>query len=172
MKHFSIALFSCIALVSLAACKPERKSETPVPEESASAPAAGETAPRPAAISETIAADGRFAVAGIDDEPSVADFLTTLKEAAAENDARKFAALCRYPFKQYRSGNATKEYADADELAAHIDSVFPAEVKQAIADATYEKLFVNDKGVMIHHGEVWIGLDNGTLKVLATNPAE
>ncbi len=156
MKRTNIALLSCLAVLSVAACKPE--AEAPAAEFKAG--------------TVSVADDGRFSIAGIDDEQSVSDFLTALKESAAASDAQKLASLCQYPFKQYRSGNVTKEFANAEELAANVDTVFPAEVKQAIADATYEDLFVNYKGIMIHHGEVWIGLDNDALKVLATNPKE
>ncbi len=123
-------------------------------------------------------ADGPdFSVAGLEKE-EVGAFFRTLKEAAARDDRRKVASLVAYPLTVQLQGQPVT-LKDAADFVARYPALMNAYVREAVAAAEMERLFVNWQGVRIGRGAIWFGgvsLDdqaeehNYAIKIVAINP--
>ncbi|BDI28684.1 hypothetical protein CCAX7_007350 [Capsulimonas corticalis] len=114
-------------------------------------------------------AAGKYAVAGIDHDASVALFLRTLKIAAANNDAKKIASLAAFPLHTSVHGKPGQTVSPALFLRRY-PAIFTPKVKKAVARQREKDLFVNWRGVMIGDGEVWFApVKGGRLKIIAVN---
>jgi hypothetical protein len=90
------------------------------------------------------------------DHAAFHDALVALQSAVASEDAEAVAEYIPFDTPINVDGDEVT-YSSPDEfVAAYADIVTP-EVVDAIESQTYETLFVNQQGVMIGNGEVWLG---------------
>lgn len=90
------------------------------------------------------------------DHAAFHDALVALQSAVASEDAEAVAEYIPFDTPINIDGDEVT-YSSPDEfVAAYADIVTP-EVVDAIESQTYETLFVNQQGVMIGNGEVWLG---------------
>lgn len=78
-----------------------------------------------------------------------------LQKDMADGDKAGVAALVAYPLGVTVNGKPEKIH-DARELVDNWDRIVTPEVRKAVADQQFSRLFVNDQGVMIGDGQVWI----------------
>lgn len=78
-----------------------------------------------------------------------------LQQDMAAGDKAGVAALVAYPLGVTVNGKPEKIH-DARELVDNWNRIVTPEVRKAVADQQFSKLFVNDQGVMIGDGQVWI----------------
>lgn len=83
--------------------------------------------------------------------PEVQRFLKDLKTGVAARDSKAICAMVSYPLVT-RSGKVTNPAA----CAGQYKRIFNQKVVDAVGRQRFENLFVNDQGVMIGDGEVWM----------------
>jgi hypothetical protein len=92
-----------------------------------------------------------FAVAGISRAEAV-EFLARLQQAVATGDAAAVASLTRFPL----TVNGRSGAANATEFVSRYEVIYNERVRTAILNQTVAGMFVNWKGLIVGHGEVWI----------------
>jgi hypothetical protein len=78
-----------------------------------------------------------------------------IQQAVAEGDATAFADWVSYPIEVVADGQ-TMVIGDAAEFADHYGTIVTPEIAQAVADQSFNELFVNSEGAMFGNGEVWM----------------
>ncbi len=81
-----------------------------------------------------------------------AQFYQRLRVALGQDNRAAACALLAYPL-NHSSGTL----ASAGECQERFDAVFTIDVRKAVGKQAFEDLFVNERGVMVGLGEVWIG---------------
>ncbi|HVF57533.1 MAG TPA: hypothetical protein VM934_15365 [Pyrinomonadaceae bacterium] len=114
--------------------------------------------------------EGKYSVAGIDDERAVEKFLADLQEAVAQDDRARVASMLSYPLTLH-SGKRRTVLRRKSDLLKKYGVVFNRKVKDALAKQKASELFANWQGVMIGDGAIWFGEVGGAgqLKVVAVN---
>ena len=78
-----------------------------------------------------------------------------LQQAVAAHDAAAVAGLVAYPITVTHGGHALTVRSPAAFVKAY-DRIVTPRIAKVIATADYERLFVNDQGIMLGDGEVWL----------------
>jgi hypothetical protein len=105
--------------------------------------------------------EGRFSVAGLDDDREVEQFFISFKEAIAKADKKKVASLVSYPIKvNLASGRWTKIRNAADFIRTY-DRIFDDQFKRLILRTDVKDLWAKSSGVAMPSGEIWF---NGIVK--------
>jgi hypothetical protein len=78
-----------------------------------------------------------------------------IQTAINEDDATAFATWVSYPINVVADGE-TMSIADEEGLVAHFDSILIDDIRAVVADQLWQDVFVNDQGVMLGGGEVWL----------------
>jgi hypothetical protein len=116
-------------------------------------------------------AQGKYEVAGVDDEIIVTEFLSTLQKKVIANDRTSIAGMVDYPLSVTVSGKKYILKTPKDFLAKY-DIVVNKNVQNAILKTT--EPFAKCDGIMLgDHGEVWLNLaapDFKVLKIGTINP--
>lgn len=81
--------------------------------------------------------------------------VTSLKRAVAAEDAAAVAAMVHYPL-QARIGGTRIEVKDAAQFQAQYAQLMVPEITRAIAGQDYDAALVNQQGIMLGDGQVWI----------------
>jgi hypothetical protein len=76
------------------------------------------------------------------------------------------------------SGGTSRFYRDSAALRADYERVFTPQVRRAILDQRFERLFGSSRGLMIGNGQVWFDRfcsnrrcsPPGPVRILAVNP--
>lgn len=121
---------------------------------------------------DTLRAQGApaFDVAGTDAK-QVAAFLKTLQSAVAVDNRLKVATLVDFPLEAW-AGGAKLTVRNDSEFQARYGQIFNPDLRQAIASAKVDALFVNQQGVMIDNGRVClrpVAERKNALKIVAIN---
>ena len=105
--------------------------------------------------------EGRFSVAGLDNDSEVEGFFISFKEAIVRRDKKKVASLVSYPIRvNLDSGRRTKIDNAAGFIRAY-DRIFDAEFRRVIARTDVKDLWAKWSGVAMPRGEIWF---NGIVK--------
>ncbi len=80
---------------------------------------------------------------------------TELQRGVAADDSAAVAALLRYPVRVSVDGK-TQKLADAAAFQRDYGKIVTSALKALIAEQRFDTLFVNQQGVMLGQGEVWI----------------
>jgi hypothetical protein len=149
----------------LAACGEQAKSsgEATAPAaapasmaQTASATPAEASLPGPAAADPAAAKAMDARVERVLGEPSAyRAMVVALKQAVAKQDAAAVAALVHYPL-QARIGGKRIEVTDAAQFQAQYAQLMVPEIVRAIETQDYDTALVNQQGVMLGDGQVWI----------------
>lgn len=126
------------------------------------ADAATDQCPAPDTGSQSTSLD----MAGIETPAAAMAFIGKLQNALKDDDKQAIAAVIRYPLNVYDNGKVKETYANAESVVKGFSGLFTPAVRQAIRCTKSEAdWFVNDQGLMLGNGEVWIdGWGNGTPK--------
>jgi hypothetical protein len=115
----------------------------------------------PIALSQSVQKEGRFSVAGLDDDREVEQFFISFKEAIARADKKTVASLVSYPIRvNLRSGRSRKIKNVADFIGAY-DQIFDAEFRELIRRTEVKDLWAKSSGVATPRGELWF---NGVIR--------
>lgn len=90
------------------------------------------------------------------DHAAFHDALMAIQSAVASEDAEAVAEYIPIDTPINIDGDEVT-YASPEEFVAAYPDIVTPEVVDAIEGQTYETLFVNQQGVMIGSGEVWLG---------------
>lgn len=153
-------------LLALAACAPEARqadapaasapaaSTTPVASAPASAPPASATPATQEPSAKDAEVDARIdRVLG--DHAAYRSVLERLQAAVKADDRPAVAALVRYPF-EARLADGKRRIDSAQDFLAQYDQILTPAIAQAITAQRYGELQVNQNGVMLGSGQVWI----------------
>ena len=83
-----------------------------------------------------------------------ATFLTNLQRAVRANDRGAVAKLVHYPLRVNSDGRS-RFYPDSAAFRADYERIFTPQVRRAILDQRFERLFGSSRGLMIGQGQVW-----------------
>ena len=83
-----------------------------------------------------------------------------IQKAVADDDGAAFAEWVSYPITVTADGEAMS-IADAGQFAEQYDNILTDEIKAAISGQKWADVMVNDQGIMLGDGQVWI---NGICK--------
>ena len=124
------------------------------------APAAPATPPEAdAPTSEPAQGDARARIERVlGDAAAYEKVFTDLQQGVARGDQAAVAALMRYPLRVDVAGKA-RQVRDAATFEREYDSIVTRGVARTIAAQSFDTVFVNQQGVRIGNGQVWI---NGT----------
>ncbi len=78
-----------------------------------------------------------------------------IQQAVAEGDSTAFAGWVSYPIEVMADGQPMV-IGDAGEFAAHYAAIVTPEIAGAVADQSFNALFVNAEGAMFGDGQVWM----------------
>jgi len=78
-----------------------------------------------------------------------------IQQSVAEGDATTFASWVSYPIEVTADGEAMV-IGDAAQFAEHYEAIVTPGIAGAIADQSFNELFVNDQGAMFGNGQVWM----------------
>ncbi|RXR06614.1 hypothetical protein [Pseudoxanthomonas composti] len=87
--------------------------------------------------------------------PAYRAMVASLKRAVAAEDAAAVAAMVHYPL-QARIGGTRIEVKDAAQFQAQYAQLMVPEITRAIAGQDYDAALVNQQGIMLGDGQVWI----------------
>lgn len=154
-------------LLSLAACAPETPqagapaasapaaSTTPVASAAAaSPPSSTPSAAAPEASTRDAEVDARIDQV-LGDHAAYRSVLERLQTAVKANDRPAVAALVRYPF-EARLADDKRRIGSAQEFVAQYDQLLTPAIAQVITTQRYDEVQVNQQGVMLGAGQVWI----------------
>ncbi|WGF86859.1 DUF1176 domain-containing protein [Marinivivus vitaminiproducens] len=82
-------------------------------------------------------------------------FIGTFQAAVRRHDAQAVAAMVDYPLGATIDGRE-RTIANADAFVAAYDRIVTLPIAAAVQDEAIEAMMVNDQGVMLGQGEVWI----------------
>ena len=95
--------------------------------------------------------ESRIAVAGLKSE-EVRGFLSSLQAGIAQHDSKSICAMAIDPLPTRVPGRVRA----VDICRRNYAQIFNVRVVNAVRNQKFERLFANDKGVMLGNGEVWI----------------
>jgi hypothetical protein len=135
-----------LVLLTLAGCTTTPTSSTGP----TSSPASHTVSPLSASLAATMKN-----VAGISNPVAFVQGLNQLKTAVADGNKAKVAAFGAYPLNVY-AGGKKETIANARAFVQKYNRIMTSRVKAAILDQRVNQLFVNDQGVMVGSGQVWL----------------
>lgn len=89
------------------------------------------------------------------DAPRYRAFVETLQRAIRTQDATAVASMVDYPFAA-TIGGRRQVIPDATAFAAQYEAIITPDIALAVQDQAYDGVFVNDRGIMLGAGEIWI----------------
>ncbi|MFD1676800.1 LppP/LprE family lipoprotein [Alicyclobacillus fodiniaquatilis] len=109
-------------------------------------------------------------VAGISDPAAFVQGFNQLKTDVAQGNKAGVAAFGAYPMNVNTDGKK-QSIANAQAFVQNYDAIMTRKVKSAITAQQINQLFVNDEGVMVGNGEVWLTQhDSSKCSIYAINP--
>lgn len=96
------------------------------------------------------------------------EFLVSLKDAVSNNDAQKFATLLKYP--TYWYGEEHVRIDSREQFIESYDKFVTDSIKKVIRETEFCDLFVNQYGVMMGSGRIWVWGDEYLLGIGTINP--
>ncbi|MFS0554280.1 hypothetical protein [Brevibacillus sp. 179-C9.3 HS] len=110
----------------------------------------------------------RYQVAGITNPKAFEAFFVKLQEAVKKNDQTEVAKQMRYPLRVNKDGKSLF-IKDEKQFLADYDQIITEKVKEAFLHQKVNDTFVNDQGVMVGNGEMWLGQFLDRFAVFAIN---
>jgi hypothetical protein len=90
-----------------------------------------------------------------------------IKAAFRSGDVQLIARVAHYPLAM--TGKVRRSIRNRDQLIAAKEMVVAPRIREAVAQSTFETVFVRDKGMMLGEGAVWITPDRTGFRVGAIN---
>jgi hypothetical protein len=114
------------------------------------------------------AEEDRFALLGLS-EAVAYDFLAHLQGLVAAGDREQLAQWVAYPLDVTIDGAPATVYGP-EEFVANYDAIIHEGVSGALLSQSPEGLFVNDQGIMIGNGELWLHpTQPGVIQIIGIN---
>lgn len=110
----------------------------------------------PARSQDAAPSQGKYAVAGLNNDREVEQFFMSFKEAVAKGDKQAVAAMVRYPIKVALARGRQVTLRSKVMFLRNYDAIFNEPFKQAIAQTKVEDLWAKWSGVATPRGEVWM----------------
>lgn len=103
----------------------------------------------------------RYYVAGIDDAAAFEKVFAEVQQLVKQGDAEKVAEYVSFPVQAYVNGVRITIHSE-EEFIHNYDQIMNPTVQKALLEQKVEETFVNYKGVMVGHGELWFTPLQGT----------
>lgn len=111
---------------------------------------------------------GRYYVAGFKNDHVVETFVQKFRKAVIAKDKVGVASMVRYPI-DVNIGTKKVAIKNKAALIENYDQIFHSTLYEQIKSSVPHNLFVKATGVMLGNGEVWFGLENNKISVIAIN---
>lgn len=106
--------------------------------------------------SQTIA-EGKYSVAGLDNEREVETFFINFREAVKKHDKEKISSMISYPAKvTLASGKIVTIKAPKNFIKTY-DKIFDSMFTDVISKKLPKDLWADSNGVSTESGEIWFG---------------
>ena len=106
--------------------------------------------------SETIA-EGKYSVAGLDNEKEVEMFFVKFREAVKKHEKEKVSRMISYPIKVTYASRKSGTIKTAMNFVTAYDNIFDSMLTDAISNKSIKELWANSNGVSTETGEIWFG---------------
>ncbi|MET0289580.1 MAG: hypothetical protein ABW178_08130 [Pseudoxanthomonas sp.] len=161
-----LALMSCVLLAACSGEPPPQPADPsddatvtrkpPAPGDAASSASATSTAPPQGPVDAPARQEMDARVERVlGDAAGYRSMVATLKQAVAARDAVAVAALVHYPLEARIAGKRV-EVNDAAQFQAQYAQLMVPEIVRAIERQDYDQAMVNQQGIMLGDGQVWI----------------
>ncbi|BAH43125.1 hypothetical protein BBR47_21480 [Brevibacillus brevis NBRC 100599] len=110
----------------------------------------------------------RYEVAGITNAGAFEAFFEKLQEAVKNSDKTEVAKHVRYPLRVNKDGKS-QFIRDEQQFLEEYNRIMTEKVKEAFLQQKVTDTFVNDQGVMVGNGEIWLGQFSNRFVVFAIN---
>ncbi|MGN7760531.1 hypothetical protein [Paenibacillus sp. 22594] len=109
-----------------------------------------------------------YEVAGIDDPAEFTAYFSKLQKAVKDNKPAEVADLISYPMNLNKDNKQYVIY-NKQEFIKKYDRIFTSLVRDILLAQKVDNLFMNYQGVMVGDGDLWMGVRNNKLGVIAVN---
>lgn len=111
----------------------------------------------------------RFSNGGFENSKEPYIFLQKLKSAVRNNNFSAISSTFSYPI-TIEQNNTKKSYKNSHELLVDSKIIFNNAIRSAIVNQQYSDFLVNQYGMMIGDGEIWITATKKGLKIYKYSP--
>lgn len=129
----------------------------------------------PAVSHDHAVAEGKYSVAGLDNEKEVHAFFLRFRDAVKNREKEKVAGLISYPITASLATGRRVKISTAKAFVKRYDSIFDSAFTAALSRKNVDELWANSQGVATESGEIWFGgivtgpSSKHELKILAIN---
>ncbi|QHT62703.1 hypothetical protein GXP70_23800 [Paenibacillus lycopersici] len=102
------------------------------------------------------AGENPFETAGITDPREFQKVFNAVKTAIAKGDKAEVANYILYPLR-VNGASGSELIPTRREFVDQYDAIMTKPVRDAVANQSFDRLFINYQGVMVGNGEVWFG---------------
>jgi len=110
----------------------------------------------------------RYEVAGITNPVAFEAFFGQLQKAVKRGDKNEVAKNVKYPLRVNKEG-ASRFVHNEKQFLTEYDLIMTGKVRQALLQQSVTNTFVNDQGVMVGDGELWLGQFGNEFGIFAIN---
>jgi len=110
----------------------------------------------------------RYEVAGITNPVAFEAFFGQLQKAVKRGDKNEVAKNVKYPLRVNKEG-ASRFVHNEKQFLTEYDLIMTGKVRQALLQQKVTNTFVNDQGVMVGDGELWLGQFGNEFGIFAIN---
>lgn len=108
----------------------------------------------------------RYEVAGITNPVAFEAFFGQLQEAVKKGDKNEVANHVKYPLRVNKEG-ASRFVHGEKQFVTEYDLIMTEKVREALLHQNVTNTFVNDQGVMVGDGELWLGQFGNKFSIFA-----
>ena len=101
--------------------------------------------------------EGKYSVAGLDDEKEVNSFFLRFQDAVARHEKEQVAAMIDYPIKAISASGKTLKIENQKKFVEKYDNIFDSLFTTTITKKKVNELWANYQGVATETGEIWLG---------------
>lgn len=119
--------------------------------------------------------EGKYSVAGLDDEREVNSFFLRFQDAVAKHEKERVAAMVDYPIDAISASGKILKIENKKKFVEKYDNIFDSLFTTTIAKKKVNDLWANYQGVATETGEIWLGgvfkgkSNKYVLKIIAIN---
>lgn len=114
---------------------------------------------------------GRYYVAGFNNDKDVEVFAQNVWKAIIDTNKEKLASMVAYPINVH-IGRKNVKVKNKSSFIQNYDQIFYKDFYEKVKRSIPHNMFVRDMGVMLGDGEIWIGLRDKGIYVVAINNAK
>jgi len=101
--------------------------------------------------------EGKYSVAGLDNEREVETFFINFREAVKKHEKEKISRMISYPVQVTLASGKVEKIKTHKDFIKTYDKIFDAVFTGVISRKSPKELWANSNGVSTESGEIWFG---------------